>query len=229
MFTAGRSIRTLRVAGAVTVASVAFVGLGQVDGPARAAAPSSDAATLKPPSGGSMKLAGSGMRRKNLYITEVDVYVASCYMNEGVLKSVQGKGIESGTEKLPDTLLEQKAGRGDAPVVAINSKFVRDVSKSKIVESFNEAFKGCDPTAVASLKSTLGDVLGEKGMTKGEEFQFYWYGKTNKGLVIVKDGMVKETEASGDMQALQKRLLNVYLGPNAVSPELTKSVAKQLA
>ena len=79
------------------------------------------------------------------------------------------------------------------------------------------------------MKSTLGDVLGEKGMAKGEEFQFYWYAKTNKGLVIVKDGMVKETEASGDMQALQKRLLNVYLGPNAVSPELTKSVAKQLA
>ena len=151
-------------------------------------------------------------------------------MNDGVLKKFKEKKIESEPDKLPDALLRAKFdGNKDTPVVAISSKFVRDVSKSKIVESFNEAFKGCDPNAVASLKSTLGEVLGDSGMANGEEFQFYWYGKPNRGLVIVKDGKVKETDATEDMAVLQKRLLNVYLGPNSVSPELTKSIRNQLS
>jgi hypothetical protein len=232
MFTTGRSLRSLRVASAVTFAGVAVASIDHHARPARAAAPPSAdtvAQEIKPPSGTPLKLAGFGMRRKNFYITEVDVYVASCYMNDGVLKNMKGQEITSGSEKFPDTLLESQGGGGDAPVVAISSKFVMDVSKSKVVESFDEAFKGCNPSAVASLKSTLGDVLGDSGMAKGEEFQFYWYGRTNKGLVIVKDGKYKETEASEDMVALQRRLLNVYLGPNTVSPELIKSVAKKLA
>ena len=233
MFTAGRSLRTLRVASAVTFASVAVGAIDQQARPAHAAAPPiSDTVSpeIKSPNGSTLKLAGLGMRRKNLFITEVDVYIASCYMNDGVLKSLKEERIESGTEKLTNTLLQsQVGGSTDAPVVAINSKFVRDVSKSKIVESFNEAFKGCDPNAVASLKGTLGEVLGDSGMAKGEEFQFYWYGKSNRGLVIVKDGKVKETDASEDMAALQNRLLNVYLGPNNVSPELTKSIANKLS
>jgi hypothetical protein len=227
---AGRSFPIVRVASACAVGAVALNLEQQHRGPAYAAAPpSAPAAALTAPGGGSLKLTGHGMRRKNLFITEVDVYVASCYMNDAALKSVKGKGSDSGTEKLPDALMSVSSGfRDNTPVVAVNSKFVRDVGKDKIVESFNEAFKGCSPTAVASLKASLGEVLGDKGMAKGEEFQFFWYTMDNRGLVIVKDGKVKETEASADMNALKKRLLNVYLGANAVSPELVKAVAGSL-
>ena len=141
-----------------------------------------------------MSLAGVGMRRKNLYIMEVDVYIVSCYLNDSALCT--GKGTIS-SDDLSKILLSSGEQSRDGPLIAINSKFVRDVGKDKIVESFNEAFKGCDPGAVAKLKVHLGSVIGDNGMKKGEEFQFYWYGQpSKKGLVIVKNGNVRETEAT---------------------------------
>lgn len=183
------------------------------------------ATQLTSPGGTPMSLAGVGMRRKNLYVMEVDVYMVSCYLNDSAMRA--GKDSKEGDD-LPSNLLSSAKGQKDGPLVAINSKFVRDVGKDKIVESFNEAFKGCDENAVSKLKAHLGSVIGDSGMKKGEEFQFYWYGQPSKGLVIVKNGTVRETEASTDMKALQERLLNVYIGPNTVSPELKKSLKNQL-
>lgn len=214
----------------------AFAGMLELQqrSPAHAAAASAAAmdtrgaeSQLVAPGGMPMSLAGVGMRRKNLYVMEVDVYLVSCYLNDSAMRA--GKETKRDSDLTSD-LLSCANSPKDGPLVAINSKFVRDVGKDKIVESFNEAFKGCNPNAVAKLKVHLGSVIGDNGMKKGEEFQFYWYGQpSKKGLVIVKNGNVRETETTEDMRALQERLLNVYIGPNTVSPELTKSLGDNLS
>jgi hypothetical protein len=182
--------------------------------------------TLKAPGGTDMDLMGVGMRRKNLWVTEVDVYLAGCYVNNDATEAGLALSAEEKIGGLPAAFLS--AG-GQGPVVCIKSKFVRDVGKDKIVESFNEAFQGCDTDAVARLKVHLGAVIGDSGMKKGEEFQFYWFGQPQRGLMIVKGGVIRETEATKEFTALQERLLNVYLGPNTVSPELVKSLADTLS
>ena len=233
----GRALRNVRPVHVAAAGGAAVFALNQLEvqhrSPAYAAASTAAAidsrgasTQLTAPGGMPMSLAGVGMRRKNLYVMEVDVYLVSCYLNDSAMRA--GKESEDGDD-LPKKLLSSAKSQRDGPLVAINSKFVRDVGKDKIVESFNEAFKGCDENAVAKLKSHLGSVIGDNGMKKGEEFQFYWYGQpSKKGLVIVKNGTVCETEATDDMQALQERLLNVYIGPNTVSPELKKSLKDQL-
>ena len=67
MFTAGRSLRPLRVASVVTFANVAVAAIDQQALPAHAAAPPISeklAPELKSPNGSLLQLAGFGMRRK---------------------------------------------------------------------------------------------------------------------------------------------------------------------
>ena len=97
----------------------------------------------------SMSVAGSGMRRKNLYVMEVDVYMIQFYVDGDALKCVDAWKKGGGESSLSDALIKGNVGKNNSPIAAVNCKFVRDVGKDKVVEAFNEAFKGCDPEAVA--------------------------------------------------------------------------------
>jgi hypothetical protein len=102
-------------------------------------------------SSSSMSIAGSGMRRKNLYVMEVDVYMIQFYVDEDAMKFVSAWKKDGGNSSLADSLIKGNLGKS-SPIAAVNCKFVRDVGKDKVVEAFNEAFKGCDSEAVAGKK-----------------------------------------------------------------------------
>ena len=166
-----------------------------------------------------LELAGVGMRRKNLYVTMVDVYVVGMYLSPKTV--VDLKRVKSGN--FSDIIL--KSCDKDEVRAGATLKFVRDVGQSSIVQAFDEAFTGCDKEEIRVFKDALSQEVGEGGLKKGETLAFYWLGKN--GLEI------KKNDSAGKIfiqQEIGKRLLGVYLDPEkTVSRELVETVASTLA
>ena len=100
-------------------------------------------------------------------------------------------------------------------------KFVRNVTKSQVVEAFNEAFTGLNPDEVNQFKANLSYNVREDGMKVGEEIVFTW--QSGGGLMITRSqgesGQVYRSDG------IEKRLLEVYVDTKrTVSPELVKSI-----
>jgi len=176
------------------------------------------------PSSSSLSLSGVGMRRKNLYIMEVDVYLAALNLSPEALLISQKIFASDPNASIAEAIMTPVNGSGCKAAVTL--RFVRDVAKDKIVEAFNDAFNELNQNDVKTFKTALGNTLGDAGLKKGEEIAFFW---TSDGIVITKNNNVgnKFKSASGD--AVERRLLEVYVDPRrAVSPELIKSIKEQL-
>jgi hypothetical protein len=174
-----------------------------------------------------LKLAGAGMRKKNLYVVEVDVYVVGLYLSQGAVKAakdVKAKDAELGS--LPEELAKLSRTQKDgSPVVATQLTFVRDVGQSSIVEAFNDAFAGCDKAAVDSFKKAFAEAVGSAGMKKGESFTFMWAG-AGGGLALQKNGAVSIVVNNAN---IENKLLEVYLSPSkTVSPELCACIKQHI-
>ena len=176
-----------------------------------------------------LKLAAAGMRKKNLYVVEVDVYVVGLYLSQGAVKAakdVKAKDAELGS--LPEELAKLSratGGQASSPVVATQLTFVRDVGQSSIVEAFNDAFAGCDKAAVDSFKKAFAEAVGSAGMKKGESFSFMWAG-AGGGLALQKNGVVSIVANNA---SIESKLLEVYLSPTkTVSPELCACVKQHI-
>ena len=168
------------------------------------------------------------MRRKNLFVVEVDVYLASLYLGTEALQAAKAvKVSDASMAGLSDALAASLAKEGPAATaqVATTLKFVRDVGQTKVVEAFNEAFAGCDKAAVDSFKKNMADTIGANGMKNGETLTFYWM-NGGAGLAVEKNGEVGPALKAPE---LEKRLLEVYTRPaSAVSPELIKTVKEHI-
>lgn len=112
------------------------------------------------------------MRRKNLYIMEVDVYLAALNLSpEAVV--VAKKWNQSNKADSFASQLVGCNGTSNGPKATVSLKFVRDVTTANVVEAFNEAFSGCDANAVTKFKSLLSSVIGKDGVKNGEEVCMY--------------------------------------------------------
>jgi len=172
-----------------------------------------------------MHLSAVGMRKKNFFVVEVDVYLIALSLSDDALQG--GKMALFCGNKLTEALLGTKNSTQDsslAPRVSTRLKFVRQVTTAQVVEAFNEAFQGCNAEAVSNFKTILSSSIGSNGMKVGEEITFYWL-KTG-GLLFEKDG--ETSEVINDPE-IEKRLLEVYVDPSrTVSPELVNSFKKYL-
>jgi hypothetical protein len=169
-------------------------------------------------------LLGVGMRRKNLYIVEVDIYKVGFCLSAEALK--KGKEAIISGQKISDLVLEEsKSSSADyIPALSVPLIFVRSVSTNMVVDAFNDAFAGCDPAAVTQFKTVLRDSIGAGGMNVGDEITYYWL--KGGGIVIAKNGV-----AGGMMRnkEIEKRLLDVYVDPSrTVSPDLVKSIQSHI-
>jgi len=173
-------------------------------------------ATFSPPAnlgGEELRLVGVGMRRKNLYVTQVDVYLAALALSPISLKNAKNEFSSC------SILKSQKGTKA-----SVTLKFVRSVGASQVVEAFNDAFKDCDPIDVAIFKEALRKSIGENGMKVNEEVTFYWV--NDNELVVSKSGNPIQNLQSSQLSI---RLLDVYINPNTtVSPELLSSVKLNL-
>lgn len=176
-----------------------------------------------------LKLSGVGMRRKNFYIVEVDVYQTALNLSAEALAAGQTcmkQGVDKCTlaDDLSNSIKIGTKGQPPSPEVTVTLKFVRNVSKPQVVDAFNEAFAGLSEDEIAGFKDALARNVGDNGMKVGEEIVFQWIG--GGGLCITRGGSAVVDNGScfrGD--GIEKRLLEVYVDKKrTVSPELVKCV-----
>jgi len=167
-------------------------------------------------------LTGVGMRRKNLYVVEVDVYMCALNFSKPALMSAKNWKNQPNGESLTDALLKGEGELG----VACTLKFQREVGNAAFVDALVAAFAGCkDVDAVAKFKKTLGEAVGTSAK-KDDTIVFYWLGSTN--LAFSKNG---STPVICDLQSKEicSRLLDLYVDPSkTVSKELTTCVDTHL-
>ena len=159
-----------------------------------------------------LPLAGVGMRRKNFYVMEVDVYMTAVNLSPQALTNVKANNGSSAVE----AILKGTKGEIPQPAVTVVLRFVRDVDSKKVSEAFNEVFAGVAPEKIANFGKQLSSAVGEKGMKTGEEVMFVWM--EGGGMKFIKNGVV----GGGVMdKEIEHKLLGAYLDPvKAVSPEL---------
>lgn len=173
-------------------------------------------------------LAGVGMRRKNLYLFEVDVYLCGFNLSKPALGVAQAwsKANKAGTAStgLADELVDSKASSGLASgstSIHITLNMVRHVLTNQIVEAFNDAFVGLEASEVAIFKEALRLAVGPTGILDKENIGFSWL--AGGGMAITRNGEVKAVVQSA---VVEKRLLEVYVNPKlAVSKELLDSIS----
>ena len=96
-------------------------------------------------------LAAVGMRRKNFYIVEVDVYLVGISISPSLVKKAQQcAAISVDESSVVDCLMvrDSKATNSKATRVAATLRMVRGVTTSQIVDAFNESFAGCNQEAI---------------------------------------------------------------------------------
>lgn len=171
-----------------------------------------------------LALAGVGMRRKNFYIVEVDVYITGLYLSSIALKAAKSCVAQGPTCQLAEEIIKKSVSGNRASAACITLNFVRTVTKSQVVDAFNEAFEGLPAAEIEKFRKTLADTVGDAGMKAGEQVVFTWL--SGGGLMI---STTADNASCISSPALEQRLLEVYLDPKrTVSPELVKCVNQHI-
>jgi len=149
--------------------------------------------------GTKLVLNGLGLRKKFM----VKVYVAGLY-------------------------LEQKSSDADAIIKAEATKrvvmqFLRGVSKSQIVDAFDESFNNNAPDARKTMKAEIDRLLGAlEPVKEGDQMVFTYAPGTGTTLAI--NGQEKLTIAA---PAFGPVLFSVWLGPKPPTTDLKKGMMGQ--
>ena len=141
----------------------------------------------------SLTLAGVGMRRKNLYVTMVDVYQVGLYLSPSALNEAKAWNSSSAGSSLAlaDVLAPaQKSSKDTKSTAKVSTvlKFVRDVGRDSICDAFNDAFVGCDAASIKSFREAMFSTIADGSIKKGEDLGFFWL--EDNSLAITKNGIV---------------------------------------
>lgn len=159
-----------------------------------------------------MFLAAVGMRKKNLYVVEVDVYSVGLCLDRSELHSTK-EWYKSNRElplaqKLIKQAHEAKQLTATQPKIMLILRFVRDVSQQQILHAFTDAFKACSQSSTDDFLAVLKKVAGEKGMKSAEELHFTWL--NGGGLTVSKRDEIQTISQNNE---LETHLLNIYINP----------------
>lgn len=168
-------------------------------------------------------LVGAGMRRKNLYVVEVDIYKVGLALSESAIDNaqvwVQNQQHSVISQYILSNPVPSTSPIAKYPRAAILIHFVRAITKQQFVEAFRESFQGVDPAEFDALSNVLDRVFDER-IGAGSEFGFYWL---NDGEVVFTKG--KEVTGRINNPVVATRLMDVYSDPKrAVSKSLQTSI-----
>ena len=166
------------------------------------------------------------MRRKNLYVVEVDVYRVGLSLSESAVKKVK-HSVSDGKFSTPlaETILSSqtppKSRAEDATVAAVTLDFVRAVSIKQMVSAFDDALLGCERTAIAEFSQGLYKVIHEgHGFKTGDKLRIYW--QKSGGIILMCEGKISDVIYNKE---LSQRLLEVYVDDaRSVSKDLIKCI-----
>lgn len=169
------------------------------------------------------------MRRKNLYVVEVDVYLIGLSLPASVIKSLKHwKKTGDPATSLADVILQKETSRNtgtDRTMVAVTLKFVRAVSKAQIIQAFEDALIGCDKKAISDFRDAMSKVIdGDRGLKTGDILHFDW--PKEGGLVVSSEKRVGSEVKSPEVA---RRLLEVYIDDTrTVSKDLVRCLKENI-
>ncbi len=125
-----------------------------------------------------LKLVGTGIRRKNLLLVDVDVYSVGFYLSEKKIKAIQKSIISS------SGINKAIGGYSDDIQVGIVLKFLRAVDTKKIVNAIGDSLQIKVPdkeyvSELESFKSHLTNLVGKSGTKLNDEIEFMFKSKNN--------------------------------------------------
>ena len=164
-------------------------------------------------------LVASGLRKKNLFVVNVDVYHVGIYASPSLENT-----IKSNIKANKDFGLSSKTG--DDVSLSIYLKFVRAVTTDKIVQAFQEGLSSSvtDKNALNSFTSILLKKIGSKGASKDDTIEFIFKGRNNDEIgIIVRDDNAEIVKSA----ALRERLIDIYAGKDSIVPELPKQIVNK--
>lgn len=178
------------------------------------------------PKAGPLTLAGVGMRRKNLYITEVDVYLVGINLSKSGANRAKEWSASHKSECSLATYLLNDANKKlpSEATISATLRFCRTITKDQFLTAFDEAFKGCSPDAVADFRKVMGSAIASGVVTNKDELVLYWL--DNGDIAFALNGVFGDRLTNFE---LNKRLLEVYIDPaRTVSKELYASLENNI-
>eukprot|EP01041_Mallomonas_annulata_P002679 gene2679-5272_t len=166
-----------------------------------------------------LDLVAAGMRRKNLFVVEVDIYIVGVYLS----RQKQDAILQDLEQSKPFDLVSN-LNEDDISLVLL-LRFVRGIGAPRVVDAIVNALSGSGEeynTALVSFKNILLGALGINGLEKGEEIIFAFRGTEDLGIIAkgTFGGWVKNDK-------LRRRLADIYTGPKAVAPEVTDTLSSR--
>lgn len=167
-------------------------------------------------------MAGVGMRRKNLYITEVDVYMIGINLSKKGESLAKVWNAKHTSDCSLAAFLMKNTDQKLASEVTVSAtlRFCRQITKDQFLAAFDEAFKGCSPEAVADFRTIMGSAISSGVVAKSDELVLYWL--DNGDIAFALNGVFGDRLTNRE---LNQRLLEVYIDPaRTVSKELYASL-----
>lgn len=160
------------------------------------------------------------MRRKNLYLVDIDVYLASLSLSPNAIIKSKEWFVKKDSNSVADTIIETKEGGVvPQPIAIVTLRFQREVDSKTFVLGFNDVFAGLPSDQLAIFHQQLKASIGD-GAKKGDDILLVFM--EGGSVKFVKNGRVGETFSN---PVFEKRLLEAYVdSKRAVSPELVKSI-----
>lgn len=170
----------------------------------------------------SLSLTGVGMRRKNLYLVEIDVYLASLALSPNALSNAK-TSIQTGGPIADAIITSREGGSIPQPIAIVTLRFQRDVDAQTFALGFNDVFAGLPANELGVFQQQMKASI-DTGAKKGDDISLVWMEGGN--LIFLKNGKVGETFSN---PVFEKRLLEAYVdSKRAVSPELIKSIVANI-
>ena len=161
-------------------------------------------------------LVSAGMRRKNLFVVEVDVYSVGIYLSAQKEKDVSASVVKSNEFKLAEPVKND-----DGVSVAIVLNFVRDVATNKVVDAIVEALSASADEVFTSVlgnfKTLLVSGIGAGGVKKNDDNEFSLRGKQGTNFEISYRGKVLGTISSS---LLREKIVAIYTGSKPLVPDV---------
>mmetsp|Transcript_32930 Transcript_32930/g.33539 ORF Transcript_32930/g.33539 Transcript_32930/m.33539 type:complete len:256 (-) Transcript_32930:184-951(-) len=178
-----------------------------------------------------MSLAAVGVRKKNLYVVGVDVYVAGLSLDLRILQYTsawfQSKRDKPLIETLINPPMDDVTNKQPAPTdakIVISLRFLRNVSTKQMTKAFEDSFKSYPQEAMSLFFTGLVNTVGEKGIKKGDELTYTWL--YNGEFIISKNDDLKWV-IKNDIVA--RALLEMYVSPEkSITPDLTQCLEKHV-
>lgn len=176
-----------------------------------------------------LTLQAAGMRRKNLYVTTVDVYSVGIYMNDKKRKETQKLAKEGKSLQLNRSI--GSFYESDIMLVIV-LKFVRSVSNDKVVTAIVEALTDNEHadeqynTALKTFQDLLSSKMGVLGVKDKDEIQFLFKSKSQDEFGIsINASQIQWIKNS----KLRGNLIDIYTDKSkAVAPEVVTTLTENI-